>query len=99
MLGDVIVVCDKCGGEDCRVEEIFPEPEKVSMGKYAQKRKFIMQRLVTSWMAQPEIKNRDWVITCQDCGFTYEFTEHRKPNEYLPTCSKDSKPTLQLIKE
>jgi transcription elongation factor Elf1 len=65
-----MIVCSSCGKTDCRVEELF-EPEKLSMEEYARRHG---KPFPANWYSSERTARR-FLITCQDCGFQYEFME------------------------
>lgn len=68
---DEVIVCSKCGRHDCRVDELR-EKKLVSMDEYANKHQF-PEDLYTKYLGART--KRNFVITCQDCGYQKEFSE------------------------
>jgi DNA-directed RNA polymerase subunit M/transcription elongation factor TFIIS len=80
---DEIIVCSKCKGEDCRVDELR-EKEKISMEAYAHRHTFPQDIFSRFWSTTRD--TRKFVITCQDCGYQKEFQERViQPQVYLAT--------------
>ena len=69
---DEVIVCSKCKGKDCRVEELR-ELEELSMEEYARRRAVRSYEIFMSRLYQDTA--RRFLITCQDCGHQHEFTE------------------------
>jgi len=69
---DEIIVCSKCKGEDCRVEEL-KETKKITMEEVARRGRFpqdAFQKVADYWG-----RSKTFIVTCQDCGYQIEFHE------------------------
>lgn len=71
-----VIVCTKCKGEDCTVEELL-EKEKITMEEYGQRHAFPQD--VYSSAMKLRRTGRRFLITCQDCGCQHEFIERVEP--------------------
>jgi len=71
-----VIVCSKCKGEDCRVEELV-QREKVSMEEYARRNRFPND--LYSQFLKKDRTIRRFIITCQDCGHQLEYSETVDP--------------------
>lgn len=69
-----VIVCRECGKTDCTVDELFRK-EEISMEEYARRH----PRRFPDNFYSAERTARRFVITCQDCGFQYEFFERLEP--------------------
>jgi hypothetical protein len=69
---DEVIVCTRCQGEHCQVDELR-EKEKISMEEYAYRHTFPEDVFSRFWNQSKT--ERRFVITCQDCGYQKEFRE------------------------
>ena len=72
---DKVIVCDKCGCEDCSVSEVLPESEKISMKNFAAQGKGPYD--LGSW-SHSEQRTRTYVVSCPKCDHSIEYHVHPK---------------------
>jgi len=69
-----VIVCRECGKKDCTVEELV-EQEEISMEEFGRR----YPRTFPSNYSYDVRTARRFLITCQDCGEQFEFTERIEP--------------------